>query len=47
MLLKVLDMRREAKRFISASNLNELKGKVRPDTLKVQRIYLTWAQLCL
>ena len=27
MLLKVLDVRREAKIFISASNLNELKGK--------------------
>ena len=27
MLLKVLDVRREAKRFISASNLNVLKGK--------------------
>ena len=29
MLLKVLDVRREVKRFISASNLNELKGKVK------------------
>ena len=27
MLLRVLDVRRKAKRFISASNLNELKGK--------------------
>ena len=27
MLLKVLGVRRKAKRFISASNLNELKGK--------------------
>ena len=27
MLLKVLDVRREAERFISVSNLNELKGK--------------------
>ena len=27
MLLKVLDARREAKRFISESNLNELKEK--------------------
>ena len=27
MLLKVLDVRMEAKRFISVSNLNELKGK--------------------
>ena len=39
-LLRVLDVRREAKRFISASNLNELKEKVRPDTLKVQGVYL-------
>ena len=30
MLLRVLDVRKEAKRFISASNLNELKrnGKI-------------------
>ena len=27
MLLNVLDMRREAKRFVSASNLKELKEK--------------------
>ena len=27
MLLRVLDVRRKAKRFISASNLNELKEK--------------------
>ena len=27
MLLKVLGVRRKAKTFISASNLNELKGK--------------------
>ena len=27
MLLRVLDVRRKAKKFISASNLNELKGK--------------------
>ena len=27
MLLKVLDVKREAKRFVSASNLNELKEK--------------------
>ena len=40
MLLGVLDVRRKAKRFISASNLNELKGKVRPDTLKVEAVYL-------
>ena len=36
MLLIVLDVRRKAKRFISSSNLNKLKEKVRPDTLKVQ-----------
>ena len=35
MLLKVLDVRREAKRFISVSNLNKLKEKVRTDILKV------------
>ena len=35
MLLRVLDVTRKAKRFISASNLNELKENVRPDTLKV------------
>ena len=29
MLLKVLDVRREAKRFISATNSNELKEKGR------------------
>ena len=40
MLLKVLDVRREAKRFISASNLRELQEKVRTDTLKVQGVYL-------
>ena len=39
MLLRVIDVRRKAKRSISASNLNELK-KVRPDTLKVQGVYL-------
>ena len=27
MLFKVLDVRREKKKFISLSNLNELKGK--------------------
>ena len=40
MLLRVLDVRRKAKRFISAPNLNELKKKVRPDTLKVKGVYL-------
>ena len=40
MLLRVLDVKRKAKTFISASNLNELKEKVRPDTLKVQGVYL-------
>ena len=35
----------EAKRFISSSNLNELKEKVRLDTLKVQGVYLAW--ICL
>ena len=45
MLLRVLDVRRKAKRFMSASNLNELKGKVRPDTLKVLGVYLAW--ICL
>ena len=45
MLLRVLDVRRKAKRFISASNLNELKEKVGPDTLKVQGAYLAW--ICL
>ena len=40
MLLRVLDMKRKAKRYISASNLNELKKKVRRDTLKVQGVYL-------
>ena len=45
MLLRVLDVRKKAKRFISASNLNELKEKVRPDTLKVQWVYLAW--ICL
>ena len=40
MLLRVLDVRRKAKRYISASNLNELKKKVRRDTLKVQGVYL-------
>ena len=40
MLLKVLDVSREAKRFISASNLNELKEKARSDTRRVQGIYL-------
>ena len=39
MLLRVLDVRRKAKRYISASNLNEIK-KVRHDTLKVQGVYL-------
>ena len=39
MLLRVMDVKRKAKRFISASNLKELK-KVRPDTLKVQGVYL-------
>ena len=29
MLLRVLDVRMKAKRFISASNLNEFKGKTR------------------
>ena len=29
MLLKVLGVRREAKRFISASNLNDLRGKAK------------------
>ena len=43
MLLKVLDVSRGAKRFIFASNLNELNEKVRPDTLKVQGIYLALA----
>ena len=32
-LLKVWDARRYEKRFVSPSDLNELKGKVRPDTL--------------
>ena len=45
MLLRVLDVRRKAKKFISASNLSELKEKVRPDTLKVRGVYLVW--LCL
>ena len=40
MLLRVLDVRRKAKIYISATNLNELKKKVRRDTLKVQRVYL-------
>ena len=40
MPLRVLDVRRKAKRYISASNLNELKKKVRRDTLKVQGVYL-------
>ena len=40
MLLRVLDVRRKSKRYISASNLNELKNKVRRDTLKVQGVYL-------
>ena len=43
MLLRVLDVRRKAKRYISASNLNELKKKIRCDTLKpvkVQGVYL-------
>ena len=39
MLLRVLDVRKKAKIYISASNLNELK-KVRRDTLKVQGVYL-------
>ena len=39
MLLRVLDVRRKAKIYISALNLNELK-KGRRDTLKVQRVYL-------
>ena len=38
MLLKVLDVIREEKRFTSVSNLNELKGKGK--TLKVQGVYL-------
>ena len=38
MLLRVMDVRRKAKRSISASDLNELKkGKT---TLKVQGVYL-------
>ena len=45
MLFKVLDVSREAKRFISESNLKKLKEKVRTDTLKVQGLYL--AYLCL
>ena len=45
MLLTVSDVRREAKRFVSASNLNKLKEKVRPGTLKVQKMHLAW--LCL
>ena len=43
MLLRVLDVRRKAKRYISALNLNELKKMVRRDTLKpvkVQGVYL-------
>ena len=44
MLLRVLDVRRKAKGFISASKLNEYesKEKVGPDTLKVQEVYLAW-----
>ena len=40
MLLKVFDVRREAKRFISASHLNELRGKGKTRYTKVQGIYL-------
>ena len=40
MLLRLLDVRRKAKKYISASNLNELKKNVRRDTLKVQGVYL-------
>ena len=36
MLLGVLDVRRKAKRFISASNLNELL----PTSVKLGRIYI-------
>ena len=38
-LLKVWDAGRETKRFVSASNLNELRKKVRPNTLS-QGAYL-------
>ena len=39
MLLSVECEEKKAKRYIYASNLNELK-KVRRDTLKVQGVYL-------